>query len=549
MIANCRNTLKAVYDLLPSGELKRGKIVLLLTVVRSFLEFISIASVISVIYFITIHGYTEYFTLVVLLCTAAVILKICSVHYIERYCAGWYLSLYKYYSGIVFRTYYEAGLLFIRQKGYTNLTYETNSICYTFAMTVISSICRSVGHFFLILIFIVGFAIYSPVTALLFSLMIALFTFIYIRGIGNQASCVGEKENRAKREQWKIVQDCFRGYLEVETNQSFPFFKERFNKNMEKICSCQNKMREMRETSAYLIEITMLGVLILVLCMSGSREQQILLLGVISIGVIKIIPSVKTIITIWNTIQNHSFITGIISDALRLHAAVRVLVIPADIRFGESVVLKNISYSYDNHTNVLNDINIKINKGEFIGIQGESGIGKSTLLNVLLGYIKPDKGEIWIDDTMLTPVHMQGWRGQIGYVPQDTFILDATIAENIALGQSTEHINPAKINSVLKAVQMSEWVDKLPAGIHTVIGENGCLISNGQKQRIGIARALYKEAEFLILDEATSALDDETEKEVLSVIYNLPAKGYKVTLVIVSHNSNTLYKCNRIIRI
>ena len=305
----------------------------------------------------------------------------------------------------------------------------------------------------------------------------------------------------------------------------------------------------MRETSAYLIEITMLGVLILVLCMSGSREQQILLLGVISIGVIKIIPSVKTIITIWNTIQNHSFITGIISDALRLHAAVRVLVIPADIRFGESVVLKNISYSYDNHTNVLNDINIKINKGEFIGIQGESGIGKSTLLNVLLGYIKPDKGEIWIDDTMLTPVHMQGWRGQIGYVPQDTFILDATIAENIALGQSTEHINPAKINSVLKAVQMSEWVDKLPAGIHTVIGENGCLISNGQKQRIGIARALYKEAEFLILDEATSALDDETEKEVLSVIYNLPAKGYKVTLVIVSHNSNTLYKCNRIIRI
>lgn len=384
---------------------------------------------------------------------------------------------------------------------------------------------------------------------LLFTVIIVLFTFLYSRGIGKQATHIGEKENQAKKEQWQNVQNCFRGYLEVETNQSFPFFKDRFNKNIDKICSYQNQMREMREISTHLIEITMLGVLILVLCISRSQEEQIVLLGVLSIGIIKILPSVKAIINTWNTIQNNSFIVNIISGAFSLRSEKQSPTIPVDIIFSQCITLKDISYSYDSYTSVLSNINIRINKGEYMGIQGKSGIGKSTLLNILLGYIEPDEGEIWIDNTMLSSEHLQMWRRQIGYVPQDIFILDATIIENIALGQSIEKVDLAKINSILEALQMNEWLDRLSEGVHTIIGENGCLVSNGQKQRFGIARALYKEVELLVLDEATSALDNETEKEVLDVIYNLSNHGYKVTLIIVSHNLDVISKCNRIIKI
>ena len=162
--------------------------------------------------------------------------------------------------------------------------------------------------------------------------------------------------------------------------------------------------------------------------------------------------------------------------------------------------------AYPESKEVLKDFCCTIRKGEYVGICGESGVGKSTLFYLLLGFITPDKGAIRIDGRPLADVPRQEWHRRVGYVQQEVFVLDGTLAENIALG--CRSIDKERVAEIVRQVRLDAWVDELPQGIDTPLGEGGGRLSGGQKQRVGIARALYKKAEVLLLDEATSALDN-----------------------------------------
>ena len=191
----------------------------------------------------------------------------------------------------------------------------------------------------------------------------------------------------------------------------------------------------------------------------------------------------------------------------------------AGLSFEKEIAISNLSYTYPEGKRVLKEFDCTIRKGEYIGIRGSSGIGKSTLFNLLLGFLKPDGGEIRIDGVLLSAENRKLWHRRIGYVPQGVFILDGTLAENVALGCCD--ISKEKVKRILRQVRLDEWVDELPLGIDTLLGESGARLSGGQKQRVGIARALYKEADILLLDEATSALDTATECEINEMICGL----------------------------
>lgn len=212
--------------------------------------------------------------------------------------------------------------------------------------------------------------------------------------------------------------------------------------------------------------------------------------------------------------------------------------------------LSNISFSYEkNQKNpksiVLENINLNINKGDKIGIIGKSGSGKSTLIDIIMGFLNPFKGKIFIDSFEFSEVKKQ-WQKIIGCVPQDVFILDKSLAENIAFGFSKENIDYVHLDKCLKEANLEEFRKDLKFGINSVLGEKGARLSGGQRQRIGIARALYTKPEILIFDEVTSALDEKTEKIIINEIFKTYANK---TILFVSHNINNLRYCNKIIEI
>ena len=200
--------------------------------------------------------------------------------------------------------------------------------------------------------------------------------------------------------------------------------------------------------------------------------------------------------------------------------------------FNRIIEFKNIYFSYSSDATILENVNFEIKKGNLIGIVGESGAGKSTVLNLIVGLIDKSHGKIYVDNQEIS--EKLKLTNKIGYVPQETFLIDDTIENNICLGLS-EQSDKLKINQIIKETQLEDLIKNLPLGLQTHIGEKGLRISGGQRQRLGIARALYTNPSILVFDEATSSLDTETENEILDVIKEL--KNEK-TIIVVTHKSN-----------
>ena len=208
--------------------------------------------------------------------------------------------------------------------------------------------------------------------------------------------------------------------------------------------------------------------------------------------------------------------------------------------------IENITFSYDEFSEaVLKNVSLTINKGDIVGIIGESGAGKSTFVDIILGINSVNSGKIFFNDMLISDFRSE-WFSQIGYIQQNVYLIDDTLASNIAFGIDKEKIDLNKLNLVIQQSNLFDFVNKLPDGINTEVGERGLRISGGQRQRIGIARALYREPNFLVFDEATSNLDVKTEKVILDTIKTLSKTK---TIIIIAHRRSTLVFCSTIYKI
>ena len=217
------------------------------------------------------------------------------------------------------------------------------------------------------------------------------------------------------------------------------------------------------------------------------------------------------------------------------------------ISFQQDICLKNLSFKYTiNSPWVLKKINVKFYKGKMIGIVGPTGSGKSTLLDIVMGLLLPTRGHLEIDNKILNERNLQSWQTHIAHVPQFVYLTDSSIKENIAFGIPKENIDINKVKQAAKKAQLSELIETFPKKYNTNIGERGVKLSGGQRQRLGIARALYRNADVIIFDEATSALDSDTENFVMEAIENLKDN---ITIIIIAHRITTLKKCNEIIEL
>jgi len=218
-----------------------------------------------------------------------------------------------------------------------------------------------------------------------------------------------------------------------------------------------------------------------------------------------------------------------------------------NIIFRKNIILDNVSFKYENSKTILNGIKLKINKGDLIGIYGQTGCGKSTLLNIIMGLLEPNEGNIIIDDRVLDNKNFnKNWLSNIRNVPQNIFLKEGSIAENIAFGEEIEDIDFDKLVKASKVANIYDFIKSIDKGFNSIVGERGILLSGGQRQRIAIARAIYKPRRILVLDEATSALDEKTEEILLNSLLNMDEK---LTIILVTHRTKTLKLCRRVFKV
>lgn len=299
----------------------------------------------------------------------------------------------------------------------------------------------------------------------------------------------------------------------------------------------------------YVIEaggLIFLGVLAFYLFSQGSLMDSFPALGVLALGLQRLLPVLQHAYAGWACVRGSQ-------QSLETTLNLLDQPLPKEERFVETmpftcgIEVNRLSYRYDTaNPEVLKDVSFNIPKGSSIGIVGKTGSGKSTLLDIFMGLLTPTQGAVCIDGVAIDFSNPRPWHALIAHVPQNIFISDASIQENIAFGIPPSNIDLQRVRDCAAKAQLLEFVNSMPKGFDTIVGERGAWLSGGQRQRLGIARALYKSAQVIVLDEATSALDSDTETSVMNAIDEL---GPGITLVMVAHRISTLRACQQIIEL
>jgi len=294
----------------------------------------------------------------------------------------------------------------------------------------------------------------------------------------------------------------------------------------------------------------------------GQEPQKLVsVLSVFAVASIRMLPAASALVGASATVRSYSYIVdklyldlkevedktpaaNLILPISKLESSKKIWQAERQAMvFTDRVALQQVSYSYPNSTKLaIHDVSLTVQKGQAIALIGKSGAGKTTLVDIILGLLLPQGGDIQVDGVSVYQ-NLRQWQNLIGYIPQSIFLMDDTVERNIAFGVPDEHIDSQRLQESIEAAQLLELIADLPDGVKTRIGERGLRLSGGQRQRIGIARALYHEREILVLDEATSALDNETEGLVNEAIKSL--SGQK-TLIIIAHRLSTVEHCDRI---
>lgn len=337
----------------------------------------------------------------------------------------------------------------------------------------------------------------------------------------------------------------FHGFKEIVLLGKRESFIEAYQVHARKKANIQAIQTSINALPRMVIEILFVGLFVTTiayLCLDQeSPVQMIGVLGGYLYAGFRLMPGLNRIINQLNALK------AVIPFIERVHQEYTIVAskenyvdVPA-FQFNKDIEIKNLSFRYLNtEKNALSHVSLQIQKGECIGIVGETGSGKSTLVDLILGLLKPDAGSILVDGQY--PAHSYQWHQKIGYVPQSIYLTDDTIEKNVAFGEKEIDLN--RLNSAIDAAQLRQFIDDLPEGSRTVVGERGIRLSGGERQRIAIARALYRNPEVLIFDEATSALDNDTEARLMETI-NAVSKDR--TVIMIAHRLTTLKDCNRIV--
>jgi len=410
---------------------------------------------------------------------------------------------------------------------------------------VIRSLLLMISEIFIVVSLYALLLFASWKITLIFTLMMVITLIFLVSIISKKVKLAGLKREKAQSEMYEILNRLFGNFKQIKLQDSRRLFQmsDQFFFEADQYAKSNTIRIFLDSFPRIFIETIGFSLLMLLLVYSlylvGSNVSQMIpTLSLFVLAMYRLLPSFNRIISGFNALNFYSKSVDTVEEVFKLP---QENFAHGTIDFIKRIELKDVSFSFKEEL-TLNNINIIINKGEKIAFIGESGSGKSTLVDLIIGLYIPDQGEMRIDDVLVDESNLQNWRSQVGYIPQQVYLFDGTISENICLGRSLD------IDLLKKVLIQANIFDFLQSkeGLDTLVGEGGIQLSGGQKQRIAIARALYGEPEILVLDEATSALDVKTELIIMNEIYEICQDK---TLIIIAHRPNTTGDCDKIYRL
>lgn len=401
----------------------------------------------------------------------------------------------------------------------------------------------------LCLIILLLLLIISPALALTSGIVFSASYFLISKATKKVLLRIGNERLSANDKRYKTLNEIFGAFKEVKLKSLELVFLDRYSLPAKQYASHTATAQLIGQLPRFALEgVAFGGMLLVVLYLMDEKDDLAVALPVIGVYAFagyRLMPALQQV---YNGISQLRF-SGPALDAL--HNDFQEMVSSEKIKLPGSkkqpkdvIELKNVSYQYPgSEINALSDISLTIKVGSNVGIVGSTGSGKTTAIDLLLGLLEPQKGALIVDGQAIGAKTRRQWQNNIGYVPQNIFLTDSSIASNIAFGIRAEEIDLDRVKLVAKIANLHSFVDDQPQGYETTVGEDGVRLSGGQRQRIGIARALYQQPAVLVLDEATSALDNLTERVVVDAINNMDPD---LTIISITHRVSTLQGCDLI---
>jgi ATP-binding cassette subfamily B protein len=399
--------------------------------------------------------------------------------------------------------------------------------------------------YFILLLFLLGFKI------ILFTIFVIGFSYLIIAlYVNKKLQKSSQKLNSLSKERIKFIQESLANIKDILLNvdqYKYSFFFKNIDFNFKKE---QTKVSTIVGIPRQILEVLIISVILTIaFFISGddskdNASETLLILGLIGFSAQRLFPLIQNIYAAWATLIGNKFY--LIDIRKNLEFKFEINNFSDTLNFDKNITLKNINFQYDGSKKILDNFNFTINKGENVAIIGSSGKGKSTLIDLLIGLLEPTEGSIYVDKKKIESKNVNDWRSKISHVPQEYFIIDDTIASNIAFTLDKRNIDKDNLILAAKISELHDFIMSLPNQYETQVGEEGSLLSGGQRQRLAIARAIYKKKDILILDEATSALDFKLEELLIN---NINSYLPNITLIIITHRISKLQNIKKIINL
>lgn len=448
-----------------------------------------------------------------------------------------------------FMKYYNRGYSYFKDTNSADIANNVLNIPVFFAGGVLASIINFLSEFTVLILIIVSVAIAN--IQLFGALLLVLIPcgFMIYGATKNRLYAIGQKQLQLGYITLQRINQAVFGYVDVRLTNKESFFMNAYVKEQILMNETHKTKHVINMIPTRALEVIgVLGIVVIFIHAFFTSEGSTTVFEFVTIfaaAATRVLPSLNRCLTAVMGMKSQMFALEVLEEGQLPTEMTKMTTHPMD--FEQSIEFKNMSFSFHGgNRKALAALNLVVKKGERIGVIGESGSGKTTMMNLLLRFLTENEGGIYVDGVKLEAEDTASWRAKIGYVQQHVFLIDESLRQNIAFGESLEEIDEERLINAIEQASLREFVQSLPHGLDTQVGEMGARLSGGQRQRIGIARALYYRSSVLVFDEATSALDSETENAITESIQHLQDD---MTIFVVAHRITTLRNCNRILEL